>query len=280
MSTGENPETTITGRSSINALISFTVLGAGPREASGTLVFVEDAAQTRQRAQQLKLASLGKLTASIAHEIRNPLGAISHAGQLLSESSDLGGEDERLISIMLQHAGRVNAIIENILMLGRRKDTISESFELRPWFESFTDELTERHHLSDSALATTWLADNIVVRMDKTQLHQVLWNLCENALRYARSEPMISFSVGVDAGNGRPYLEVLDSGPGMGDEIAERLFEPFATTESQGTGLGLYIAREMCESNQAALQLISRDAGCCFRVTFAHPERQQRVGEI
>ena len=280
LETGENPESTITGRGRINALISFTELATTDEAQRGTLVFLEDAAETRQRAQQLKLASLGRLTASIAHEIRNPLGAISHAGQLLSESPDLHEQDRRLIDIVLQHSGRVNSIIENILMLGRRKDTISESFELKPWFDEFLNELRDRYSLGDSALECYWDDENIVVRIDKTQLHQVLWNLCENAMRYARSEPFITFTLGVDRSNGRPFIEVADSGEGLSPEIADRLFEPFATTESAGTGLGLYIAREMCESNQASLQLTSYQDGCRFQVTFAHPDRQQRIGEL
>ena len=108
----------------------------------------------------------------------------------------------------------------------------------------------------------------------------MLWNLCENAMRYARSEPFITFTLGVDRSNGRPFIEVADSGEGLSPEIADRLFEPFATSESAGTGLGLYIAREMCDSNQASLQLTSYQDGCRFQVTFAHPDRQQRIGEL
>jgi len=278
--TGNNPESTITGQGSINALVSFTELSRSGEDQSGTLVFLEDAAQTRQRAQQLKLASLGRLTASIAHEIRNPLGAISHAGQLLSESPDLIEQDRRLIDIVLQHSGRVNTIIENILNLGRRKDAVAESFELRPWLEDFQSELRHRHDLAASELQTDWFEEPIVVRIDKTQLHQVLWNLCENALRYAKSSPRIVFEAGVNDTNGRPFLDVVDSGEGLDANIADRLFEPFATSENTGTGLGLYIARELCESNQASLHLVSHDAGCRFRLTFAHPDRQQRVGDI
>ncbi len=280
LTTGENPETTITGRHSINALVSFTEFGAIGRGQSGTLVFLEDAAETRQRAQQLKLASLGRLTASIAHEIRNPLGAISHAGQLLSESPELADQDRRLIDIVLQHTRRVNTIIENVMMLGRRKEVVSESFALRPWVEDFVAELQQRHELADNDLDINWLNPQITVRMDKTQLHQVLWNLCENGLRYAAGRPRLRFDIGINDSNGRPFIDVADSGPGLDAAIADRLFEPFATTESEGTGLGLYIARELCESNQASLQLVERDAGCRFRITFAHPDRQQRVGEL
>lgn len=277
---GENPAASIGGHGSINALVSFTELGTGEPEQHGTLVFLEDAAETRQRAQQLKLASLGRLTASIAHEIRNPLGAISHAGQLLSESPDLTAQDRRLTDIVLQHSQRVNAIIENVMTIGRRNDVISESFALRPWLEQFCAEFSERFELDEDALALRWLHEPIIVKIDKSQLQQVLWNLSENGLRYASGSPLLVFEAGIIESNGRPFLDVLDSGPGLADAIADRLFEPFATTESSGTGLGLYIARELCESNQASLQLIERQRGCRFRIVFAHPGRQQRIGEV
>ncbi|MGE0860624.1 MAG: nitrogen regulation protein NR(II) [Gammaproteobacteria bacterium] len=278
--TGENPAASIIGHGSINALVSFTELGSPEGEQPGTLVFLEDAAETRQRAQQLKLASLGRLTASIAHEIRNPLGAISHAAQLLSESPDLVAEDRRLTDIVLQQSGRVNAIVENVMTIGRRRDVVSESFALAPWLATFAQELAERFTLDARDLVLEGLDADITVRMDKSQLHQVLWNLAENGLRYAQAQPRLRFSAGVNDANGRPYLEVRDSGPGLDDAIADRLFEPFSTTESSGTGLGLYIARELCESNQAALQLVERRAGCCFRIVFAHPGRQQRVAGV
>ncbi len=243
-------------------------------------MFLEDAAETRQRAQQLKLASLGRLTASIAHEIRNPLGAISHAGQLLSESPDLTAQDRRLTDIVLQHSQRVNAIIENVMTIGRRHDVVSESFALRPWLEQFCAELEERFELAEGDVVQHWLHEPIVVKIDKSQLQQVLWNLSENGLRYAGQAPRLVFEAGIIESNGRPFLDVLDSGPGLSDAIADRLFEPFATTESSGTGLGLYIARELCESNQASLQLIERQRGCRFRIVFAHPGRQQRIGKV
>jgi two-component system, NtrC family, sensor histidine kinase PilS len=278
--TGENPAGSIAGRGSLHALVSFTELAASGAEQAGTLIFLEDAAETRQRAQQLKLASLGRLTASIAHEIRNPLGAISHAAQLLSESPALPAEDRRLTTIVVQHAQRVNAIIENVLTIGRRNDIVSESFELAPWLDAFCTELRDRFRLGPGDLVQRWLYPQVLVKMDKSQLHQVLWNLCENGLRYATRAPLLSFEGGVNAVNGRPFLDVIDSGPGLDQGIADRLFEPFATSEASGTGLGLYIARELCESNQASLLLAGREGGCRFRIVFAHPSRQQRIGDV
>ncbi|MCB1746691.1 MAG: hypothetical protein H6977_05080 [Gammaproteobacteria bacterium] len=278
LGTGQNPQHALNDGAQVSTLVSFTELGSGP-SPSGTLVFLEDAAETRQRAQQLKLASLGRLTASIAHEIRNPLGAISHAGQLLSESAGLAEQDRRLIEIMLQHTRRVNTIIENVLTLGRRRDTVTESFALAPWLAGFRDEVIQRAGLDPAEVVIEPLADDIVVRMDKGQLQQVMWNLCENALRYAQASPRLRFAAAV-GGNGRPYIDVVDSGPGLDPAVADRLFEPFATSEPTGTGLGLYIARELCESNQATLQLVPGEGGCRFRITFAHPNRQQRTGEL
>lgn len=260
------------GRGS-QAIVSFTNLGVGVGE--NTLVFLEDAAETQQRAQQLKLASLGRLTASIAHEIRNPLGAISHAGQLLSESPDLSREDRRLIEIIDEHSKRMNAIIKNVMMIGRREMAVAESFGLRGWLEAFVSELTERHRLAPEGVVCDWNEPDMIVRMDRSQLHQVLWNLCENALRYSRHAPQLRFVCGRDGATARPWIDVVDTGPGMPDAIAEQVFEPFFTA-SGGTGLGLYIARELCEANQATLALVAHgERGCIFRILFAHPDRQQ-----
>ena len=259
------------GEQGQSVIASFTGLNDG-----GTLVFLEDAAEMQQRAQQLKLASLGRLTASIAHEIRNPLGAISHAGQLLSESPDITEQDKRLTEIIAENSSRMNRIIENVLSIGKRDSTVGESFALLPWLNEFLAELRDRRKFTGHEILLTHDQDDIVVQMDKSQLHQVLWNLCENALRYSTRNPLLHLDCGILPATGRPYLDVGDSGPGMDEETAEQAFEPFFTGESKGTGLGLYLARELCESNQASLTIIKNDAtGCCFRIYFAHPDRQQ-----
>lgn len=263
-------------RGEVDVLASFTGLGREPR--GGCLVFLEDASMVRQRAQQLKLASLGRLTASIAHEIRNPLGAISHAGQLLTESPALGGEDRRLTQIITEQARRMNAIIENVMRISRRGSAVPESLQLKPWLESFVEELRATRELPPESVTIEVEPEDLRIRMDASQLYQVLWNLCENALRYSRGRPLLELRAGIRAESERPYLEVRDHGPGMSAEVAEHIFEPFFTTDSAGTGLGLYIARELCEANQASLSLATHGAaGCCFRISFAHPARQQAV---
>ncbi|MFK8067449.1 MAG: ATP-binding protein [Gammaproteobacteria bacterium] len=260
--------------------VSFTYLGEGLGSDidSDILAFLEDAAMLRQKAQQLKLASLGQLTASIAHEIRNPLGAISHAGQLLSESPSLKDSDQRLIEIIENHSLRVNQIIENTLRLGRRDDSVPESFLIKSWLEKFIEDFKLQHGLSDAEIIYRVEPSDMRVVMDQNQLHQVIANLAENALRYSIADPKIEIHCYVKDATERPKIDVIDRGPGIAPEQADQIFEPFFTDRSGGTGLGLYIAGELCEANQALLALEKNTSeGCCFRITFAHPDKQIHI---
>ena len=235
------------------------------------LIFIEDIAELRQRAQHLKLASLGRLTASIAHEVRNPLGAINHAGQLLKESDSLTSEDKRLTQIINEHCMRINNIIENVLNVSRREQSIPEKIELSSWLKVFKNELHTRYELPQDSIELNMPAKNIMARIDPSQLHQVLWNLSENALRYSKTFPYLSINCDIDNETDRPYIDIIDYGSGIPDDIKEHLFEPFFTTEAKGSGLGLYLARELCEANQATLSLQSSSKdGTIFRIVFMH----------
>ena len=243
--------------------------------APGVLVFLEDSSAMTERAQRLKLAALGRLTASIAHEIRNPLGAISHAGQLLAESPQLSGPDERLTGIITEQSQRMNAIIENVLQLSRRKPPDSESLALASWLGEFAQDFARDKGLNSQDIRVLVANQGEQVRMDPVQLHQVLTNLCENGLRYGKARPYLTLRSGMAEEAGRPFLDVCDTGPGVPKDVLEHLFEPFFTTDKQGTGLGLYIARELCEMNHASLShLGDTEIGHCFRILFAHPRRQ------
>lgn len=248
----------------------------GTAQDSGTLIFLEDSSKITQQAQHLKLASLGRLTASIAHEIRNPLGAISHAGQLLAESPALQEADRRLTQIIADHARRMNNMVENVLQLSRRERTRSDILDLESWLDEFARTFCESNALRPEEISIRHEDSNVIVHADSGQLHQILWNLCQNGLRYAPSgaPPKLILRCGVLPGQHTPYLDVIDSGPGINMENAERIFEPFFTTEPNGTGLGLYIARELCECNQAHLKYIRLAQGSCFRITFADRRRQ------
>lgn len=256
--------------------VTITRLHGGARE--DLLIFLEDVAVLRQRAQQLKLASLGRLTASIAHEVRNPLGAISHASQLLAEAMPADGKERRLTTIIEENSRRVNGMIESVLSISRRSRAQPQTIVLDDQLQRFADEFRVRNTLAPEALRVDVDAAPTAARMDPDQLFQVLWNLCENGLRYSRRAPLLALRCGTQPVSGRPFVEVTDTGPGVAADLREQLFEPFLTTEPRGTGLGLYIARELCEANQATLQLASSDAGgTCFRVTFLPPGRRQTV---
>ncbi len=252
----------------------------GEKSDSGTLIFLEDMAAISQQAQQLKLASLGRLTASIAHEIRNPLGAISHAGQLLAESPRLDKSEVRLTEIIQNHSQRVNTIIENVMQLNRRDRSNPQEIDISLWLASFVDELCLNEGALRSQIHLCLSTEINIIRFDDSQLHQVLLNLCQNGLRHGdqNSAPQLWLQGGISNESGSPYLEVIDNGKGIEPALAEHIFEPFFTTESNGSGLGLYISRELCESNQARLNYIPiPGGGSCFRITFADPRRRQVI---
>ena len=244
-----------------------------------TLIFLEDTTLIAERVQQTKLAALGRLSASIAHEIRNPVGAMSHAAQLLAEAPSLAPQEKRLTTIITSNGERVSSIIDNVLQLSRRDSTRPERIEINGWLNEFLSEFRLTSQIDDQALRFEPGAEDIDVRVDPTHLHQLLWNLCENAMRYGRAtgspEP-IEIRTGRMIGSDRPYLEVLDRGPGIERADAERIFEPFFTSgRSQGgTGLGLFIARELAQTNRAILVYEPRQGGgSIFRVVFADPQR-------
>ncbi len=259
------------GGSTTNLLPSITALGTD--EQAGTLIFLEDTARMAQQAQQMKLASLGRLTASIAHEIRNPLGAISHAEQLLAETVPDNASDRRLLEIIHTNTVRVNDIIENVLQLNRRDRARPEDLLLKSWLAHFITEFTLSQGCRNEDISIHIEPSDIVVRFDATQLHQILWNLLQNGLRYSLGHPghpKLKLHGSLPTGAGRPLIDIIDHGPGIKPEDVQHIFEPFFTTDTKGSGLGLYIARELCECNGARLSYIAvPTGGSCFRIEFA-----------
>jgi len=249
----------------------------GCEKNSGTLIFLEDTTAMAQQAQQLKLASLGRLTASIAHEVRNPLGAISHAGQLLAESPHLDSGDRRLTEIITEQSQRVNTIVKNIMQLSRRDRAQPEELFLRPWGEQFIHEFLNHEKISPAQIRLEIDPADLQVRFDSSQLLQILWNLCHNSIQHGAGNqaPALVLRGGYSHQFYSPYLDIIDNGAGIVPDMVHNIFEPFFTTAADGTGLGLYIARELCESNQARLNYLATDAGGHFRITFADPRRRQ-----
>jgi two-component system sensor histidine kinase PilS (NtrC family) len=263
-----------TGPASPKVLPQFTLLGTA--EGIGSLIFLEDMAAIKKQAQQNKLASLGRLTASIAHEIRNPLGAISHATQLLNESAALSAEDERLMTIISDHTQRVNTVIQNVLQLSRSDTSLPQRIELKTWLKNFINEFTLSSNCEAWQIELSANPEDIAIYMDPSLLHQVIWNLCQNAVQHSTQEPReirIKFVAGLSETSGAAVLDIIDNGPGIEDDLSDSIFEPFFTTNNSGTGLGLYIAREICESSEAHLDYLSLPGeGSCFRITFPDTE--------
>ena len=242
--------------------IGLRLLDTGRQEGFRVL-FIEDTTRAREQAQQLKLAALGRLTASIAHEIRNPLAAISHAAELLQEEKRT--EDRaRLTHIIHDNTLRLERLVSDVLQLSRRDRISAEPIRVQPWLEEFLDEFVANESVPRSRFAVDAPAD-LWVHFDREHLRQVLWNLLRNAVRYAREEPgAVRLALRSDADG--VEISVIDNGPGVDAAKQAQLFEPFFTTEAKGTGLGLYLARELCAANRATLEYVDDMPGAHFRI--------------
>lgn len=236
-----------------------------------TLVFLDDTTVASRRAESLTLSTLGRFSASLAHEIRNPLAAISYAAQLLEESEDLHDADRRLLQIIHQQCQRTNGIVESVLALARRERANPEHLDLAASVRRFV--LEYRQMLSpDAGSVETLIHESSVPGLfDPRHLHQVLTVLVHNALKYGRSgEAPAQVRIRVASSGRNAVIDVTDRGPGIPDAVAAQLFRPFYTTSEHGTGLGLYIARELCRANQAQLDYVPvATGGACFRLTLA-----------
>ncbi|OGI39576.1 MAG: hypothetical protein A2V91_03605, partial [Candidatus Muproteobacteria bacterium RBG_16_64_10] len=276
------------GRSVFTTRTGYTVLprfvALGEDKAAGALIFLEDMAVLKQQAQQLKMASLARLTASIAHEIRNPLGALANAAQLLGEAAQPNDQEKRLIKIIGDQSRRMNVIVENVTQLSRRDHVRPARFVLDPWLGEFTRQYADTARVAHEIFTLSEHADGVEVCMDPEQLYQVVSNLCQNALRHSppfTGTPLIRLDTGHDPEQ-RPYLDVIDWGAGIAPDIVDFIFDPFFTTTPKGTGLGLYIAKELCEGNGATLEYHAGEGkvGSRFRVTFARPEDCLEFGTV
>jgi two-component system sensor histidine kinase PilS (NtrC family) len=276
-SLSSHPEITlITEGDTIRIIAHLAPLDKNEPRSGPVLIFLEDISILNERVQQSKLASLGRLSASIAHEIRNPVGAMSHAAQLLKESPALTTDDERLTEIIQTHSSRVSHIIDNVLQLSRRESSRPERLLLNDWLVEFADEFVRTHELQEGEFTVLDIDQPLEVRMDRSHLRQILWNLCDNAIKYASETGGILVELKAERlpNQGRPYVEVQDSGLGVDAALANQMFEPFFTARSGGTGLGLYISRELCELNRATLVYLDRPGGgSIFRIVFSDPDR-------
>ncbi|HWA13103.1 MAG TPA: ATP-binding protein [Burkholderiales bacterium] len=236
----------------------------------GVVIFLEDLTRIQQQAQQLKLASLGRLTANIAHEIRNPLSAINHATELLLEETAMRTPAQaRMLQIIHDNSRRLDRMVQDVLKLNRRDQALREHFNLADYLRTFAAEFCEVEKVAADVirLEVEDAGAPPVVSFDRSHLNQVMWNLCRNALRYCQKKAgSIRLDVRRGPRRGTIELSVSDDGSGVAESLRGHLFEPFFTTASSGTGLGLYIAREICEANGATLEYVDRAVGAQFTV--------------
>jgi two-component system sensor histidine kinase PilS (NtrC family) len=255
-----SPIVTPTGRSALPDL--------RPIGQQGYILTLEDLSQLDAKMHELKLQSMGRLTAAIAHEIRNPLSAIRHAAQLLHESPSLDPEDKRLNQITLDQVERLNQVIGNILTLSRPATRPAQPLELGSWLRGFMEEFASRHGITlpSDRIRAIRFQNPLEARMSPDLLHQIVWNLAENAFTHGAppthpDRAVVLFRLDRLRRGGTVLLGVLDRGPGIPENLLERIYDPFYSTAPQGTGLGLFIARELCTLNGLSLHHRSRKSG-------------------
>lgn len=230
----------------------------------GAVIFIEDWSQMQTQAHQVKLAALGRLTANIAHEIRNPLSAISHANQLLQEE-DTDPATKRMLQIIGDNVQRLDQIIKDVLELNRRDRTNQEAIHLEHFIFDFYTQFCAVEKIPASCFKLTLINAETVISFDRRHLNQILWNLCKNGWRHCKkAENSLKLTLALTEKTKTVHIEISDDGAGIPESVRSHLFEPFFTTEKSGTGLGLYIARELADANGAKLQYKSSDAGTQF----------------
>jgi two-component system sensor histidine kinase PilS (NtrC family) len=234
-----------------------------PQRSKGAVVFIQDLSQLQAKSQQTKLAALGRLTANIAHEIRNPLSAISHANQLLQEDENSAGTT-RILQIVEDNISRIDQIIKDVLELNRRDRTQQVKIELSAFLKEFYAQFCAVENITPMQFLLEPMLYKQIITFDQRHLTQILWNLCKNGWQHSQKQ-VGSVSLGcVKVGETGVNIYVTDDGSGVAKEDRQRLFEPFFTTKSTGNGLGLYISRELAEANGANLKYEARPQGSVF----------------
>jgi len=256
--------------------VRFVQIGAGT--SGGTMIYLEDLGRAKTEAQQMKLAAMGRLTASIAHEVRNPLSAINHAAQLLEEDGNVAPEGQRLLSMIRNNAKRIDRIVGEVMDLTRRDRQNPETLPLAEAIHSLIEEITNAERIPPGSISIQ-IPPELSIVFDRGQLGQIVWNLVRNAWRHCQKvERSVSIVARAGYMGDAVLFELSDDGPGIPDELRGQVFEPFFTTQTGGTGLGLYVARELADANGAAIDLLPRRPGAHFRITL--PRAVDRVTDL
>jgi two-component system sensor histidine kinase PilS (NtrC family) len=249
-----------------NVALETRFVSIGASEPKPTVIFLRDLSRQQNQAQQIKLAAMGRLTASIAHEIRNPLSSINHAAELMQEGEDISPTDARMLQIIRDNSLRLDRMVQEVLNLNRREHAEPVAILPKLYLFDFIEDFSQIEKIPKTAFSLE-IETEQAFSFDRTHLNQVLWNLTRNAWRHCQQrDHSIRFCFARAPMENMLQLDIIDDGPGVDPELQDQLFEPFFTTESQGTGLGLYIAREVCEANGGRLEYVSVAPGGQFRI--------------
>ncbi len=230
----------------------------------GAVIFIQDWSQIQSAAHQAKLAALGRLTANIAHEIRNPLSAISHANQLLQEEENISAPNARMLQIVADNIGRIDQIIKDVLELNRRDRTRQEKIALNQFVADFHAQFCAVEKILPAHFILQPFAKSRTISFDQRHLMQILWNLSKNAWEHSQKRAGSLILKCTAVGGSALNIAVLDDGGGVAEQDRSKLFEPFYTTKTTGNGLGLYISRELAEANSSRLEYQALAFGSAF----------------
>jgi two-component system sensor histidine kinase PilS (NtrC family) len=249
-------------------LLRVRMVQIGSGLGGGTMIYLEDLGRAQSEAQQMKLAAMGRLTASIAHEVRNPLSAINHAAQLLEEDGTVAPEGQRLLAMIRNNAKRIDHIVGEVLQLTRRDRQAPDAIPLAAAIQPLIEEIAHAERIPAGSIRTEIPAE-LSIMFDRGQLGQIVWNLVRNAWQHcAQAESSIRIVARAGYMGDAVLLELCDDGPGVPAELRTQIFEPFFTSRPGGTGLGLYVARELADANGATLDLLPKGPGAHFRLTL------------
>ncbi|HMZ02126.1 MAG TPA: ATP-binding protein, partial [Burkholderiaceae bacterium] len=234
------------------------------------VLFLEDMRMLRARAQQEKLAAMGRVSAGIAHEIRNPLAAIAQANALLAEDLTEPGA-ARLAQMVADNVRRLQRIVDDVLEVVPGAPLQAPVIDLGLQVEALCAEWARTAGLSASAASPLQVdggSEPLAVRFDPEHLRRVLINLLDNALRHGSGQPQAVWVRVAALGPHQVSLSVASDGRPIAPDVEPYLFEPFFSTRSRGSGLGLYICRELCERYGGSIEYQPRGAGARHRNAF------------
>lgn len=230
----------------------------------GAVIFIQDWSQIQAASQQAKLVALGRLTANIAHEIRNPLSAISHANQLLQEEENISEGNVRMLQIIADNTQRIDQIIKDVLELNRRDRTQQEKIVLNEFIVDFHAQFCAVEKIPTVNFQLDLCSQQHTITYDRRHLTQILWNLCRNGWEHSRKQAGSLCLNCSEIGESWINLGITDDGNGVAEQDRSKLFEPFYTTKTTGNGLGLYISRELAEANSSLLTYQALKQGSAF----------------